>query len=150
MLASQVGVLRSWRRSSGRLASTLGRKPLFLFAFAALAARGVLYTLSDRPAALIAVQCMDGLGAGVFGVVGVLIIADLTRGTGRFNAAQGAVATAQGIGAFLSNTVAGFLAHSVGTKPTFIVLAAIATAGVIVFALFMPETRDLNRGAEPC
>jgi hypothetical protein len=61
-----------------------GRKPLFLFAFGALCARGLLYTVAHSPAALIAVQCMDGLGAGVFGVVATLIIADLTKGTGRF------------------------------------------------------------------
>lgn len=42
--------------------------------------RGVLYTLSHHPAAPIAVQCMEGLGAGIFGVAGVLIIADLTKG----------------------------------------------------------------------
>ena len=142
MLASQV-VFVIVAAFSGRLASRIGRKPLFLFAFAMLAVRGVLYTLSNRPAALIAVQCMDGLGAGVFGVVAVLIIADLTKGTGRFNAAQGAVATAQGIGAFLSNAMAGFMAGRVGTTATFLVLAAIAAVGFGVFALFMPETRDV-------
>jgi MFS family permease len=127
---------------SGRLAETLGRKPLFLFAFAALAARGVLYTLSHRPAALIAVQCMDGLGAGIFGVVGVLIVADLTKGSGRFNAAQGAIATAQGCGAFLSNSVAGYLARRMGDDFTFLVLATIAVAGLVFFWLLMPETLD--------
>ena len=145
MLASQ-GVFVIVAAMSGRLATRFGRKPLFLFAFAMLALRGVLYTLSDRPAALIAVQCMDGLGAGVFGVVGVLIIADLTKGTGRFNSAQGAVATAQGIGAFLSNSVAGYLASRFGTTPTFYVLTAIAVVGLLVFALFMPETRDAASG----
>ena len=144
MLASQV-VFVIVAAMSGRLAARVGRKPLFLFAFAMLALRGVLYTLSDKPAALIAVQCMDGLGAGVFGVVGVLIIADLTKGTGRFNAAQGAVATAQGIGAFLSNSVAGYLATRFGTTPTFFVLTGIAVAGFLVFAFFMPETRDAAR-----
>ena len=113
MLASQL-VFMVVAAVSGRLAGKLGRKPLFMFGFAALAARGVLYTLSHHPAALIAVQCMDGLGAGIFGVGGVLIIADLTKGTGRFNAAQGAIATAQGTGAFLSNYVAGHLAKSQG------------------------------------
>ena len=88
--------------------------------------RGVLYTLSDRPAALIAVQCMDGLGAGIFGVVSVLIVADLTKGTGRFNAAQGAIATAQGCGAFLSNYVGGIVARHMGNAFTFYLLAAIA------------------------
>jgi MFS family permease len=141
MLASQL-VFMVVAAASGKLAGRLGRKPLFLFGFAALALRGVLYTVSHHPAALIAVQCMDGLGAGIFGVVGVLIIADLTKGTGRFNAAQGAIATAQGLGAFLSNSVAGYLAKSRGDDFTFYVLAAIAAAGLVFFWVMMPETRQ--------
>ena len=102
----------------------------------------MLYTLSDKPAALIAVQCMDGLGAGIFGVVSVLIVADLTKGTGRFNAAQGAVATAQGCGAFLSNYVGGVVAKHLGNNFTLYMLAGIAPAGLAFFWLLMPETRD--------
>ena len=34
------------------------------------------------------------IGAGIFGVVSVLVIADLTRGTGRFNLTLGAITTA--------------------------------------------------------
>jgi len=145
MVASQL-VFMVVAAVSGKLAGKLGRKPLFLFAFVALAARGVLYTLSHHPAALIAVQCMDGLGAGIFGVVGVLIIADLTKGTGSFNAAQGAIATAQGLGAFLSNSVAGYLAKNRGDDFTFLTLAAIAAVGLAVFWIFMPET--LNKAQE--
>jgi len=141
MLASQL-VFMVVAAASGKLAGKLGRKPLFLFGFAALAVRGVLYTLSHHPAALIAVQCMDGLGAGIFGVVGVLIIADLTKGTGRFNAAQGTIATAQGLGAFLSNSVAGYLAKSRGYDFTFLVLAGIAAVGLGFFWWLMPETRQ--------
>jgi MFS family permease len=139
MLASQL-VFMVVAAASGRLAGKLGRKPLFIFAFVALAIRGVLYTLSHHPAALIAVQCMDGLGAGIFGVVGVLIIADLTKGTGSFNAAQGAIATAQGLGAFLSNSVAGYLAKNQGNDFAFLTLASIAAVGLVVFWAFMPET----------
>jgi MFS family permease len=148
MLASQL-VFMVVAAASGKLAGKLGRKPLFLFGFGALAARGVLYTLSHHPAALIAVQCMDGLGAGIFGVVGVLIIADITRGTGRFNAAQGAIATAQGIGAFLSNSVAGYLAKNRGDDFTFLTLAAIAAVGLVVFWVFMPETLNQAKEAKP-
>ncbi len=139
MLASQF-VFTIVALFSGRLAGRLGRKPLFLFAFAALLLRGLLYTVSHHPVWLIAVQCMDGLGAGIFGVVSVLIIADLTQGTGRFNAAQGAIATAQGTGAFLSNVLAGYLAKHAGANVTFIALAGIALIGLVFFALCMPET----------
>ncbi len=147
MVASQL-VFLIVAAVSGRLASKIGRKPLFLFAFAALAVRGVLYTLSDKPAALIAVQCMDGLGAGIFGVVSVLIVADLTKGTGRFNAAQGAIATAQGCGAFLSNYVGGEVAKHMGNDFTFYMLAAIAAVGLAFFWLLMPETKE--KASEAC
>ena len=49
--------------------------------------------VSHAPTVLTAVQCVDGLGAGAFVVMGVLIIADFTEGGDRFNAAQGATAT---------------------------------------------------------
>jgi len=59
--------------------------------------RGVLYTLTANKALLVAIQVLDGVGAGIFGVVSVLVIADLTRGTGRFNLTLGAITTAVGI-----------------------------------------------------
>lgn len=148
MVASQL-VFMVVAAAAGRLAGKIGRKPLFLFGFAALALRGVLYTLGHSPAYLIAVQCMDGLGAGIFGVVGVLIIADLTKGTGRFNLAQGAIATAQGLGAFLSNSVGGLVAKHAGHNVAFLSLAGIAAAGLIFFWLLMPETRDWTPGDAP-
>ena len=66
-----------------------GRRPAFLVGFAVLPVRGLLYTLTADPWLLVAVQLLDGIGAGIFGVVGILVIADLTRGTGRFNLMQG-------------------------------------------------------------
>jgi len=48
---------------------------------------------------LIGVQLLDGIGAGVFGALTPLVIADNMRGTGRYNLAQGAIATVHGIGA---------------------------------------------------
>jgi hypothetical protein len=72
---------------------------VFLISFAALPS--ALYTLTDNPYFLVGVQLMDGIGAAIFGVVSVLVIADLTSGTGRFNFTQGVVATATGLGASL-------------------------------------------------
>ena len=67
---------------------------------------------------------------------------DLTRGGGRFNAAQGAVATAQGVGAALSATLAGLIIVSAGYSTAFLALAAIAALGFVLFLALMPETRD--------
>ena len=86
----------------GQTADRFGRKPILLIGFAVLPLRALLFTLSDNTAWLIGVQLLDGVGAGVFGAITPLVIADLMRGTGRFNAAQGVVATMQGIGASVS------------------------------------------------
>jgi MFS family permease len=124
----------------GAKADTFGRKPIFLAAFGVLALRGALYTLSDNAYYLVAVQCLDGVGAGIYGALFPIVVADLTRGTGRFNVAQGAVATAQGLGASLSATLAGLVIVSAGYSAAFLVLAAIAGVGFVLYLTLMPET----------
>jgi predicted MFS family arabinose efflux permease len=126
---------------AGRLAPEWGRRAVFLIGFAALPIRGVLYTLSGNPLYLILVQLLDGIGAGIFGVVSVLIISDLTRGTGRFNFVQGVVVTAVGFGASLSNSIAGFVAQRAGYNAAFLMLSAIAAMALAIFAAAMPETK---------
>ena len=71
----------------GRKADSWGRKPLFLAGFAILPIRAVLYTFSDNSFWLIGVQLLDGVGAGIFGALTPLVIADIMRGTGRYNLA---------------------------------------------------------------
>jgi MFS family permease len=127
---------------TGKLADPWGRKPLLLIGFSILALRGVLYTLGKGAAYLIAVQSLDGVGAAIFGVLWIIIISDLARGTGRFNLLQGAIQATLGLGAFLSNFLAGFVVESLGHNAGFLGLAGIALAGLAFFALFMPETKD--------
>ncbi|MBW6396418.1 MFS transporter [Roseomonas sp. HJA6] len=127
---------------AGAKADAWGRKPLFLLAFGVLALRGVLYTLSDNPWWLLSVQLLDGVGAGVFGALFPIVIADLTRGTGRFNVSQGAVATAQGIGAAMSASLAGWVVVGAGYGAAFATLGSIAALGFVGYLILMPETRD--------
>jgi predicted MFS family arabinose efflux permease len=126
----------------GALAGSWGRKPLLLVAFAVLPVRGVLYTCTDSTVALVAIQVLDGIGAGVFGVVSVLVVADLTKGTGRFNLVIGLMSTAVAVGASLSQTVAGSIAHHGGFDVAMLSLAGVAAAALVLLALRMPETRD--------
>jgi predicted MFS family arabinose efflux permease len=75
-----------------------------------------------------------------------LVVADVTRGTGRFNLSLGIVGSAMGIGASLSTLMAGFMLDHFGRSATFIALAAMAVAGMALVTLLMPETRV--RGSE--
>jgi MFS family permease len=133
---------------TGKLADPWGRKPLFLIGFAVLALRGILYTVSAAPVYLLAVQSLDGVGAAIFGVLWVIIISDLAKGTGRFNLLQGVIQSALGVGAFLSNFIAGFVVKSFGFNTAFLGLAAIACAGMLFFAFFMPETQERGQSAD--
>ena len=129
-----ITLIASW---SGRKAGTWGRKPLLLIAFGVLPIRGVLNTLTTNAALLVAIQVMDGVGAGIFGVVSVLVIADLTRGTGRFNLTLGAITTAVGIGAALSQVIAGSIVHHAGYRAGFLFLAGggVGSAGLSSISL---------------
>jgi len=53
---------------------------------------------------IVAAQLLDGISAATLGVLIPLVIADVTRGSGRFNLAQGAVGAAVGIGASASTS----------------------------------------------
>jgi MFS family permease len=134
-----ITLIAAW---SGRKAGSWGRKPLLLIAFGVLPIRAVLYTLTSNTVALVAIQILDGIGAGIFGVVSVLVIADLTQGSGRFNVTLGAIATAVGIGASLSQTIAGAIVHHFSFNAGFLFLAAIAAAAFATLYFFMPETRE--------
>jgi predicted MFS family arabinose efflux permease len=134
-----ITMIAAW---SGRKAGSWGRKPLLMIAFGVLPIRAVLYTLTSNTVALVAIQILDGVGAGIFGVVSVLVIADLTRGSGRFNVTLGAIATAVGIGAALSQAIAGAIVLHSSFNTGFLSLAAIAAAAFGVLYFFMPETRE--------
>jgi len=125
---------------AGRFAARWGRKPVLLIGFAALPVRGVLYTLTNDPYLLVSIQLLDGVGAGIWGVVWVIIAADLARGTGRFNLIQGLIATGVAIGASSSNLATGFIAQHFGYDAGFLALAAIAGGGFATLLLAMPET----------
>ena len=134
-----VGVAWAVGRASGR---GIGRKPIFLLALAVLPVRGVLFSFTTSPVAVVAIQLLDGVAAGIFGVISVLIASDLMRGTGRFNLAQGLTALSVGIGAALSNATAGYVVQWFGYPAGFLYLAGIAGVALVFFAALMPETRS--------
>jgi predicted MFS family arabinose efflux permease len=133
-----VATLSPW---IGTQAQVWGRRPLLLIGFAALPIRGILFASVTNPTLLLAVQLLDGITAAVFAVMVPLVVADLTRGTGRFNLGQGIIGTATGVGATLSATLAGYMSDRFGSPSAFAALAAIALFGFGMVWLLMPETR---------
>jgi MFS family permease len=139
IVAAQLVMLPIALVAGGR-ADQWGRKPILLLGFAILPMRAVLYTLSDASAWLIAVQLLDGVGAGIFGVLTPLVVADLMRGTGRYNLALGAVATVQGIGASASGLSIGLVVDRFGYGVGFLTAGGVAAVALLVLLAAMPET----------
>ena len=134
-------IVAGFAPSIGRLSDSLGRRPMLYLCFAALAARGVLFALVTGSYLVVVAQVLDGILAAILGVTLPLIVADITRGTGRFNLGLGIVGSAVGIGAALSTTLAGYTIDHFGSSVAFCSLAFIALCGLALVWLLLPETR---------
>jgi MFS family permease len=132
-----------------RRADDWGRKPLLLVGFCILPLRAALFALTPGPWYLLGVQALGGLTAATIGIMTPLVIADITRGTGRYNLAQGAAGTASALGAAFSTAVTGYIAQLFGYTLGFFGLAAIGAIGLIFLYRFLPETDPQNRRPGP-
>jgi MFS family permease len=132
-----------------RRADDWGRKPLLVAGFGVLPLRAALFALAPDPWYLVGVQALGGLTTATIGIMTPLVIADLTRGTGRSNLAQGAAGTASALGAALSTGVSGYIAQLFGYGFAFFGLAAIGATDLIFLYWFLPETDPKKRHSDP-
>lgn len=139
IIVTQV-VIMCFAPAIGRFANLHGRKPLLMVGFGVLPIRALLYTLTHNTEILIAIQLLDGVANAIFGVVSILIVADRTRATGRFNLVQGSLATAVGLGAALSTTFGGKLIQHFSYHISFLSLGAIAVLAFVLLWTSIPET----------
>jgi MFS family permease len=133
-----VALIAPW---AGRQAKIWGRRPLILMGFGALAMRGLLFAVVSDPAMIVAVQILDGISAVTLGVMVPLIVADVTRGTGRFNSALGLVGMIAGVGAAMSPTLAGAMTDAIGSQFAFFGLGLIAVLAFLAVLVLLPETQ---------
>jgi MFS family permease len=74
----------------------------------------VLFAFTSNPVALMIIELLDVITGAVLGVLTAVVIADVTKGTGRFNLAQGMFGTVMGVGASLSPTLTGLIVDHFG------------------------------------
>ena len=118
-----------------------GRKPLLLVGFGVEIIRALLFACFSEYWILVVAQLLSGASASAVTVLTILVITDLTTGTGRFNLVRGFVGTGIAIAASISTGVTGFIFEKLGNWQGFLMLAGFAAIATSLLWLAMPETR---------
>ena len=113
---------------------------LIMLALLIMPVRAALAASTDAPFMMIPVQILDGLAAGILGVVVPSFIVVLLRGSGHVNAGQSVVMLMQGVGASMSPALTGTIAGHYSFATAFSVLSAIALAAVLLWWRFPNRT----------
>ncbi|CAM9252576.1 unnamed protein product, partial [Ectocarpus fasciculatus] len=129
----------------GQKSKVWGTKNIFLLGMLFVPLRGVIILAclahpGENTVMLILTQLLDGIAAGFFTVVVVLITEQLTRGSGRFNFVYGMVNTSQAVGGAFSNLIAQAIAEQEGYSGAFVFLTIMALIPLVVFGVMMPST----------
>src|SRR5215469_6163420 len=125
----------------GYYSEKFGRKPLLLIGFGIEALRALLFAGYTSYPFLVVGQCLGGISAACVTVITVLMIADMTTGTGRFNLVQGFIGTVIAIAAAISTGTTGFVFEKFGHLVGFFFLGAAAAAATFLFWAALTETK---------
>jgi MFS family permease len=130
-----------------------GLASVFIIALCALPLRGAIAGSVPSFGSIYPVQFLDGVGAGLIGIATPIAAERILAGTGRFNVGLGAVMTVQGIGASLSNVVAGWLTDRGGYGLAYWVHGGVALFALALFMLgreaIAPRASAKLNDAEP-
>jgi MFS family permease len=127
-----------------KLASRWGYWVVLLIAFACLPIRGLVAGALITGWGVWPVETLDGLAAGLLSVAAPGLVARIMDGTGRVNAAQGAIMAAQGFGGAVSPVLGGWNAQALGYPAAFATLGAFALGSIGLWTGF---ARTLRRSA---
>ena len=149
IIAAQV-VMVPVAFAASRLAASWGRKPVFLIGLAVLPVRGMLYCLSINPVLprRRATPRRDRRG-DLRGRVGPRRRRPHRRGPAGSTSLKAHSPRRPAWGRAASNLVAGYIVKLSRLRRGLSVLAAIAIAATVFFAMAMPETGGAGRAGEP-
>lgn len=108
---------------------------LFFACFFALIIRGGVAANFAGIGGMVFTQILDGVGAGVSGVIVPVIVAFMLRGSGHINAGLALVLTCGGLGAALSNGIGGYFAQFYGYLYAYLFLGAVAMLGLLLWLM---------------
>ncbi len=101
-----------------------------------------MFALGSDIAVLVTAQLLGGISAAAVTVLTILVVTDLTAGTGRFNLVRGFVGTLIAIAASISTSVTGFMFQLLGHDGEgFLILAGLAAIAAALCWAAMPETK---------
>jgi predicted MFS family arabinose efflux permease len=133
-----VAILAPW---VGFHSEKRGRRPLLLLGFALEPLRAIVLACSATYPAFVVAQAMSGVTGAIIGVMTVLVITDLTAGSGRFNLAVGTVGALSGVAATISTGASGFLFQALGPRLGYLPLAVAAAGATALLWVFLSETK---------
>lgn len=150
IIVAQVVMVGS-AKVCGDYSSKYGRKPLFLFGLFSVSIRCAILVLLTHVGArngtniwlqmcILSTQLIDGIGAGFFGTMYVLVTSDVSGGTGRFSLILGVTTAAMSIGGTVSGYLGEMLAEDFGYREAFGILGILSLVPALLYLLFMPET----------
>jgi len=131
----------------GKYSVIHGRKTLFLIGISSVPLRCAILSFlltfgqsSFRDVIILSTQILDGVGAGFFGTMYVLVTSDISGGTGRFSLTLGLTTAAMSIGGTVSGYLGQALAGDIGYQPAFVILGGMSLIPAFLYFFFMPET----------
>lgn len=125
---------------AGRLGDALGRRRLLLAGLALFAVASVACGLAPSLPLLVAARAAQGAGAAVMVALAPALAGDAAP-RGRAGSALGLLGTASAVGTALGPTLGGLLLGALGWRAPFLVLAALALAGLAVAGRHLPAER---------
>jgi MFS family permease len=160
IIVAQIFMVAS-AKICGDYSGRYGRKTLFLIGLFVVPIRCLILTAlliirGDGVGSpfmqflILSTQVLDGVGAGVFGTMYILVTSDISGGTGRFSMTLGLTTAAMSIGGTVSGYLGEALAQDIGYKEAFFILAIMSLVPAIVYLVFMPETlAELSNKTQP-
>ena len=89
---------------------------------------------------ILATQLLDSVGAGIMGIMQILVTSDISGGSGRFSFIFGAITSSMCLGCTVSGYLGQAIAQDYGYEWAFTALGLISLVPVLLFSTCMPET----------